>query len=81
MSPVISWPAAFLASVIVTSSFCYHYLLVRQGVDPVQAVQYLLFITVPLVALILPASSAAAAARAVLRALSSILGSLGGGAR
>ncbi|WP_280357494.1 hypothetical protein [Nocardia otitidiscaviarum] len=75
----MSWPAAFLAAVIVVSGLSYHYLLVTHGEDPLQAAQYLLVIAVPLIALILPASSIGAAARAVCRVLALVLGKLGDG--
>ncbi|MER7450421.1 hypothetical protein ABTW96_09040 [Nocardia beijingensis] len=75
----MSWPAAFLASVIVVAGFCYHYMLINRGIDPMQAVQYLMMIEIPLVALVLPVSSVGAAARAVCRVLSRAFGNLGGG--
>lgn len=63
------------------SSFSYHYLLIARGIDPVQAVHYLLLIVVPIVALVLPTSVVATGVRAVFRLLSAVLGHLGGGAR
>ncbi|WP_216363054.1 hypothetical protein, partial [Nocardia farcinica] len=80
--PAVSWPAAFLTSVIVLGGFCYHYLSVGRGADPVQALYYLLVIAVPLTVLVLPASSAGAAARSICRMLSALFASMsGGGAR
>ncbi|MEV0360641.1 hypothetical protein AB0H71_31755 [Nocardia sp. NPDC050697] len=76
--PSVSWPSAFLASVIVIGGLSYHYLSVERGVDPVQALRYLLVIAVPLVVLVLPASSAGAAVRALCRFLGVILASAGG---
>ncbi|MFI1241437.1 hypothetical protein [Nocardia salmonicida] len=77
----MSWPTAFLASIIVMASFSYHYMLISAGIDPIQAVHYLLLIVVPVVALVLPTSVVATGVRAVFRLLSTVLGHLGGGAR
>lgn len=75
----VSWPAAFLASVIVVAGLFYHYMLVMHGVDPVRAASYLLLIEVPLVALVLPASSVGSAVRAACSVLGLVFGKLGDG--
>ncbi|MFE3447069.1 hypothetical protein ACFXNW_28890 [Nocardia sp. NPDC059180] len=75
----LSWPEAFLAAVIVLAGFTYHYLSVRQGTDPAQAVRYLIAIAVPLVALVLPSTVLGGATRAVCRALGAVFSNLGNG--
>ncbi|WP_433527750.1 hypothetical protein ACQPZ2_44225 (plasmid) [Nocardia pseudovaccinii] len=79
--PVVSWPAAFLASVVVVASFSYHYMLITHGVDPLRAVQYLMAIVVPVTVLVLPSSAVGAGTRAVFRFLGAVFGNLGGGPR
>ncbi|MEV0048766.1 hypothetical protein AB0H60_35605 [Nocardia rhamnosiphila] len=75
----LSWPEAFLAAVIVLAGFTYHYLSVKQGTDPTQAVRYLMAIAVPLVALVLPSTVLGGATRAVCRALGAVFSNLGNG--
>ncbi|MFE3195913.1 hypothetical protein ACFXHA_43425 [Nocardia sp. NPDC059240] len=75
----VSWPVAVLASVVVVAGLGYHYLLIMHGIAPAQATRDLLTTAVPLVALVLPASSLGTAARTLCRAAATILGKIGSG--
>ncbi len=61
------------------AGFIYHYLLVVQGTDPFQAVQYLMAIAIPLVGLVLPSSVLGGAARGICRVLGAVFNGLGAG--